>query len=310
LNLPKIKKTIFVTGGSGFIGSNIIEFFCDTATIIAPSHTQLDLLSQDAVNKFFKEHKIDYVIHCANFGGNRKSGDTIDIVEKNVRIFFNLIENSRYFDKFIHFGSGAEYDKSRPISKITETSFGERIPRDHYGFSKYLISKFIENSENIICLRLFGVFGKYEDYEYKFISNTILKNLLQLPIHIRQNVYFDWLYINDLVKILPYFLDHEPLYKMYNITPNKPLDLVTIANMINSYSTFKSEIIVDNPGLNNEYSGNNSRLLAHIGNFTFTEMHSALSELRKYYCSILPQIDSDTIRRDEYSKYCTIRLPS
>jgi len=307
--VPKIKKTIFVTGGSGFIGRNIKEFFYDAATIIAPTHAQLDLLSQDSLNKFFKEHKIDYVIHCANIGGNRKCGETIDIVEKNVRIFSNLVENSRYFEKFIHFGSGAEYDKSRPLSKINETSFGERIPPDHYGLSKYLISKYIENSEKIICLRLFGVFGKYEDYEYKFISNAILKNLLQLPIHIRQNVNFDWLYINDLMRILTYFLDHEPLYKMYNITPNEPLDLVTIAHIINSCSSFKSEIIIDTPGLNNEYSGNNSRLLAQTGNFTFTDMPRALSELRKYYCSILPQIDSDAIKKDEYSKYCTIKLP-
>ena len=232
------KKTIFVTGASGFIGRNITEFFRDTATIIAPSHAQLDLLSQDAVNKFFKEREIDYVIHCANIGGNRKCRDTIDIVEKNVRIFFNLVENSRYFDKFIHFGSGAEYDKSRPLTQITETSFGERIPIDSYGFSKFSISKFIENSENIVCLRLFGVFGKYEDFEYKFISNAILKNLLQLPIRIRQNVFFDWLYIDDLMRIIPYFFDNEPRYKIYNITPGKPIDLVTIG----SYGQFVFKI--------------------------------------------------------------------
>lgn len=308
--MPKIEKTIFVTGASGFIGKNITEFFRDNATIIAPSHAKLDLLSQDAVNKFFKEHEINYVIHCANVGGNRKCGETVDIVEKNIRIFFNLVENSRYFDKFIHFGSGAEYDKSRPISQITEASFGERIPIDNYGFSKYSISKFIENSENIVCLRLFGVFGKYEDFEYKFISNAILKNLLQLPIHIRQNVFFDWLYINDLMRILPYFIDHESRYKTYNIASGKPLDLINIGHIVNSCSTFTSEIIVDTPGLNNEYSGDNSRLLAQTGNFQFTSMTESISELMEYYSSILPQIDSDVIKRDEYARYCSIKLSS
>lgn len=308
--MPENKKSIFVTGASGFIGRNFIEFFRDTATIIAPSHAQLDLLSQDSINTFFKEHEIDYVIHCASIGGNRKCREKIDTVEKNSRIFFNLVENSRYFDKFIHFGSGAEYDKSRPLSQINETSFGEHIPIDDYGFSKYSISKFIEKSENMICLRLFGVFGKYEDFEYKFISNAILKNLLQLPIHIRQNVYFDWLYINDLMRIIPYFFDHEPRSKIYNITPGKPLDLVTIGHMINSCSTQPSEIIVDISGLNNEYSGDNSRLLAQTGNFQFTPMPEAISELMEYYRSILPQIDPDVIIRDEYARYCTIKSSS
>jgi GDP-L-fucose synthase len=298
-------KTLFVTGGTGFIGRNILEYFRDMATVIAPTHTHLDLLSQDAVDTLFREHVIDYVIHCANIGGNRKCRDPMDSVGRNTRIFFNLLENSRHFEKLIHFGSGAEYDKRRPLSRIPETSFGERIPVDDYGFSKYLISKYIEKSDNCVCLRLFGVFGKYEDYDYKFISNALVKNLLRMPIHIRQNVYFDWLCINDLMKIVAHFIEHDSPQRAYNITPGNPLDLVTIATIINQKSAFKSEIIVETPGLNHEYSGDNTRLLTQLGNFQFTPMSSALSDLREYYISVLPQIDSDAIKRDEYAQYCS-----
>ncbi len=302
-----MKKTIFVTGGTGFIGRNIIEFFNEKVTVIAPPHSQLDLLSQKDVTKFFQNNEIDYVIHCANIGGNRKYNNQNDIVEKNLRIFFNLIENSRYYEKLIHFGSGAEYDKGRPLNKVKEAAFGERIPIDDYGFSKYLISKFIEKSQNTVCLRLFGVFGKYEDYEYKFISNAIVKNLLKLPILIRQNVFFDWIYINDLVRILPFFLYHELKYKTYNITSGKPLDLITIANFINESSTFHSDIVVEVTGLNNEYTGDNSRLITQIGKFNFTPIPSAIQELREYYYSILLNINTEKIIRDEYAKYCKIK---
>ena len=299
-------KTLFVTGETGFIGRNIIEYFRDTNTVIAPTHAQLDLLSQDAVDTFFREYNIDYVIHCANTGGNRKCHGPADSVSRNARIFFNLLGNSRHFEKLIHFGSGAEYDKRRPLLRIPETSFGERIPADDYGFSKYLISQYIEKSDNCVCLRLFGVFGKYEDYEYKFISNAIVKNLLQMPIRIRQNVYFDWLYINDLMKIVAHLIEHDSPYRTYNITPGSPLDLVAIANMINQNPAFKSEIRVETSGLNNEYSGNNTRLLTQIGNFQFTSMSRAISELREYYTSIISQIDSDSILRDEYAQYCRV----
>jgi len=300
-------KTLFVTGGSGFIGRNIIEYFRDTVTIIAPTHAQLDLLSQDAVDTFFREQEIDYVIHCANIGGNRKCPGPADSIAQNTRIFFNLVGNSRHFERFIHFGSGAEYDKRRSLSRIPETSFGERIPVDDYGFSKYLISKYIERSENSVCLRLFGVFGKYEDYEYKFISNALVKNLLRMSVNIRQNVNFDWLYINDLMKIVKHFIDHDSPYRAYNITPGRPLDLVTIADMINRGSGSPSEIIIETPGMNNEYSGNNERLLTQVGNFPFTPMPAAISELREYYSTILPQIDPKSIQRDEYARYCSVR---
>lgn len=301
------EKTVFITGGSGFIGKNLVESLRQTMTVHAPSHADLDLLSQDAVSKFFKEHDIDYVIHCANVGGNRKCPGPVDSVGRNTRIFFNLVENSQYYEKLVHLGSGAEYDKNRPLFRIGEDALGESIPQDDYGFSKYLISKYIEKTENCVCLRLFGVFGRYEDYEYKFISNALLKNYLKMPISIRQNVLFDWLYIDDLTKIISCFLGRNTHYRAYNITPGQPIDLISISKMINDGSPFKSEIIVENPGMNHEYSGNNERLITEIGGFRFTPFSDALSALRSYYASIMPRIDADAIRRDEFARYCVIR---
>lgn len=300
------QKTIFITGANGFIGKNIREYFHNKAILLTPRHSQLDLSSQEDVNKFFKEHEIDYVIHCANIGGNRKSIESKDNIEKNIRMFFNLAENSRYFDKMIHLGSGAEYDKSRPLKKISEISFGERIPLDDYGFSKYVVSKFIEKSENIICLRLFGVFGKYEDYEYKFISNAIVKNIFQIPIRIRQNAYFDWVYINDLLEIIPNFLNHNSVYKVYNITPSIRTDLFTIAQTVNFCSSIPSDIIIDATGLNNEYTGNNSRLMDHLRHFQFTPMSTAISELTSYYNAFSNTLNPDIIKKDEYIQKCKI----
>jgi GDP-L-fucose synthase len=127
-----------------------------------------------------------------------------------------------------------------------------------------------------------------------------------MPIRIRQNVNFDWLYISDLMKIVEHFIDHDSPDRAYNITPGRPLDLVTIADMINKNSAFPSEIIIEIAGLNNEYSGNNDRLLTRIGNFPFTPMQRAISELREYYSSILSRIDADAIWRDEYARYCIV----
>ena len=194
-------KNLFVTGSKGFVGRNTVEFFKGNYNILAPDHKELNLLCQEDVNNFFEDNEIDYVIHCASVGGNRKYDDSPEVVEKNVRMFFNIAENRKHFKKMIHLGSGAEYSKGSMPSNVKENYFGKFIPEDYYGFSKYVISKYIENLDNnkkmgnIYCLRLFGVFGPFEDYTYKFISNSILKNFLQLPITIMQNVYFDWIYI-------------------------------------------------------------------------------------------------------------------
>ena len=102
--MSEYQKTLFVTGSKGFIGRNTVEYFKKYYKILAPDHSELDLLYQEDVNKFFKEHKIDYVIHCASVGGNRTKDDGPEVVEKNVRMFFNLAENKEYFKKMIHLG--------------------------------------------------------------------------------------------------------------------------------------------------------------------------------------------------------------
>ncbi|WP_421908322.1 NAD-dependent epimerase/dehydratase family protein [Methanolacinia petrolearia] len=300
-------KTIFITGSSGFIGKNLSEHFKDKYNIVAPAHKEQDLLSEKEVRTFFRDNDIDYVIHCANIGGNRKYCGTSNVVGDNLRMFFNIADNSGHFERLINFGSGAEYDKTRDLRSVREDEFGEYVPRDDYGFSKYCISKYIGEYSNFFCLRLFGVFGRYEDYEYKFISNAVVKNLLHMPVTIRQNVNFSWLYIKDLFPVVEYFLAKDPEFAFYNVTPPENLDLVSVAREINSVSDYKSDIIVENEGMNLDYSGSNERLAAEIEKLRFTPFDSALKELTGYYKSILPTIDMDTILQDSYASGCRIK---
>src|SRR3989339_1097632 len=223
------KKTIFITGAGGFIGRNLEERFSKKYKLLTPGHKELDLLDEKAVENFFKKNKIDVVINCAVIGGSRKEEHVDTSLSGNLRIFFNLLKNKSKYKKMIHFGSGAEYDKSRPIIKVKETDLGKTIPKDEYGFFKYICSKYIEKETNIVCIRIFGMFGKYEDFRLRFISNAIVNSLKGLPITMNQNVFFDYMYINDFVKIVDYFISHETKNKFFNIGTGKKIDILTIA---------------------------------------------------------------------------------
>lgn len=281
--MERVKKNVLVTGANGFIGKNLCEYLNDKYNLLAPLRTELDILDESKVDKYFKKNKIDIVLHTAVVGGSRKEEQTDLALSQNLRMFFNLLKNKKHFKKMIYLGSGAEYDKTKPIVDVKEEDFGKTIPKDEYGFFKYVCSKYIEEQNNIVCLRIFGLFGKYEDYRYRFISNAICQNLSNFPITINQNVLFDYIFIDDFVKIVDYFINNEVKYKFYNIGTGKKIDLLTIANLINNIADRKSEIIVKNSGLNNEYTCNNERLMNELGGFKFSQIKSSVKSLFDWY---------------------------
>ncbi|OGK61892.1 hypothetical protein A3G65_03835 [Candidatus Roizmanbacteria bacterium RIFCSPLOWO2_12_FULL_37_7b] len=282
----EVKRTILLTGASGYIGRNIVEQLGEKYRFLTTRHKELELLDTSAVDGYFRNHIIDVVIHTAVVGGSRPGEHVAGALEQNLRIFFNIIRNQHRYKKLIVFGSGAEYDKSRPLRKIREGDFGKRIPQDEYGFFKFAESRYIECLENTVILRIFGIFGKYEDYALRFISNAMVKNILSLPITMYQNVYFDYVYIKDFVRIVDYFITHKAKKKFYNIGRGRKIDLITLAKKINRISDQPSKIIIKNPGLNKEYTCDNTQLMKEIKHFVFTDFDKSLLELYEYYKGI------------------------
>lgn len=286
---------ILLTGGSGFIGKNFFEHYRDEYDLLAPSHQELDLTNTNQVNNFFKKNSIDLVLHCASIGGKRNDNDDSNTFEQNLKIFFNIVRQQDKFKKMIHLGSGAEYNKSKNIYQVKEDDFDKSVPQDKYGFYKYVCSKYIQNSDKIYCLRLFGVFGKYEDYRVKFISNLICKYILKLPLTMIQDACFSYVYIDDLIKILKYFINKKPKHKFYNIGPNKKNSLLSLAKKINQLDNYSLEIIIQKKGFNKEYSCNNSRLRKEIKNFNFQRIDTSIKNLYLWYKNNIKSININSL---------------
>ena len=104
---------------------------------------------------------------------------------------------------------------------MKEQYFDRHIPVDQYGLSKYVMAKSIDSLDNVIDLRVFGCFGPHEDWEIRFISNAICKALYGLPISIRKNVFFDYLWVDDLVRIVGNVSRDRMRQKHYNACTGK-----------------------------------------------------------------------------------------
>ncbi len=277
---------ILVTGGNGFIGRNIKEsYLSQKYTIVAPSRLELDCSDDKSVEDYFKSNSFDVVIHSAAKAGHRNAIDTSNLFLTNSRMIFNLLKHQDSWGKLLNMGSGAIYDMQNYIPKMQESYFGTHIPKDEHGYNKYILGKMLPSLNHVYDFRIFGIFGKYEDYAIRFISNAICKSIFDLPITLRQDRKFDYLDINDLMPVLDHFITHNPSEKSFNITPDNSIELLKIAQLVKSISQKDIEIKVAQDGLGMEYSGNNSLLHTEIKDLEFTPIEKSIEDLYNWYIS-------------------------
>ncbi len=278
-------KNILLTGGSGFIGRNILEsFLAEKYRIIAPRHSELELTDDGVVRDFFKKEKIDVVVHSAVKPGHRNAKDPTNLFYTDSRMFFNIVRNAGFYDKLIVLSSGSVYDMARQdLHKVSEDYFDALVPLDEHGFFRYMSARFMEHMDKAVELRIFGIFGKYEDYAIRFISNAACKAVFGLPITLRQNRLFDYIYIDDLMPALDHFIENAASHKAYNITPDESHELLGLAGIVREVSGKDLPILVDREGMGLEYAGDNSRLRAEVPGLSFTPVEEAIRRLYAWY---------------------------
>ena len=275
-------KRILLTGGSGFIGRNLRESFLkDCYEIFAPSHAELDITDTASVDMYFRKYEFDAILHTAVKPGHRNAPDHSQLFYTNVRMFENLARHRDRFGRFINFGSGAVYDVAANNAGVIEEDRFVRMGKDEHSFCKYVVAKRIEALPGFVDLNIFGIFGKYEDYAIRFISNAICKSLFGLPITLRQNRRFSYLDVNDLPAILKNFIENDVTYSSYNVVPNGFVELRSIADYVASIGGV--EVCVASEGYGLDYYGSNARLKAEFGNIVFTPLQNSIDTLYKWY---------------------------
>ena len=273
-------EKILILGGTGFIGKSLKELFLkdqEQYEIFSPTRKQLNIIKYEECYSYLKKIKPDIIIHASV---------DINSVENSVGMLNNILSNKRFFGKLIFLGSGGEYNPRlyQPLMKedFTKNSY----PENGYYLSKFICGREIEFSEikDIFNLRIFGIYGPFELYQKRFISNNICRVLSGLPISLNRDMNFDYLYINDLFKIIKIFINNNGLnYKTYNVCSGKPIKLSYLANQIKEIMNVKKEVIIKNKGLNPEYSGDPSRLIKEIGNYSFIKHSDSIKEMVNFF---------------------------
>jgi len=284
---------VLVIGGTGFIGKNLLEAFSGAYRLSAPPRSELDIYDGAAVEAYLRENYFDIILNASDY--RPQPGKIVDgqkMAASRLRGFCNLIRCKNLYGKMIFFGSGAEYGRELPICNIAEDAFDRIIPQDEYGFCLHTMTRFAMLAGGIVNLRLFGIFGKYEQWRTRFISGAVCKALYGYPITIRQNTYFDFLSVDDLTQMVKWAMHNQTNHCHYNAVSGRRYSLLELAELVREITGADVPIFIAREGMGKEYTASNVRISKEMGGFDAQPMRESIKNLCCYYKENIDQIDS------------------
>ena len=240
-------KKILFTGGNGFIGRQIIPLLeRDGYEVVRPRSTQVRLeVDHEVATLFENGQRYDAIIHGAIVGGRRDIDDSAKVLETNLRMFETFYKYAiKSTSMFINLDSGASYGRPSSVPEPTPRNFGDVIPNDPYGLSKYIIAKRVMSSSIGVNLRVFGCFGVHEE-STRFFNTNINNYIDHKPIRLFKDRKIDFIYANDLYKIIKYHLDGNYAPVDMNCVYSQKYMLSDIAKIINRMGDHKVDVIVE-----------------------------------------------------------------
>lgn len=224
------KSSILVTGGAGFIGSNLCEYFLSKGHRVRcldnfatghrhnlkdfVNHPNFKLVEGDIRNLSDCEKAVqgvDYVLHQAALGSVPRSiKDPITTNEVNVSGFLNMLVASRdaQVKRFVYAASSSTYGDSQGLPKVEEV-IGK--PLSPYAITKYVNELYADIFSRTygletIGLRYFNVFGRKQDPKgaYAAVIPKFVLQLMQLEspvINGDGNYSRDFTYIDNVIQM-------------------------------------------------------------------------------------------------------------
>jgi nucleoside-diphosphate-sugar epimerase len=226
-----------LTGGTGYLASNLIKHFTSEKVFILDRTVKLDRITiqkenflekpLELINKDDLPSDLEAVIHtsyCKNINSEIIFFELLKQINPNIRIIF-FSSSAVYGDLF---------DTEKKFFKTSDTP----SPINYYGKYKLSLENFIKNTfHNFQILRISNPYGKEFEIKgvYQLFKNQIKKSLetnYQASFTINypraQTMFRDMIFIDDAIKQIVSILQNKES-GIYNISSGKPLYLEQIA---------------------------------------------------------------------------------
>lgn len=270
-------KTVLVTGGAGFIGSNLIKELLsgNKYRVIAVDNFdgaydikykkehlkpfiehknfvfyQNDILDMEAMRKIFEKEKLEWVVHLAAKTDTRKAVADPYIYESvNIRGTINLLELAKDYGikNFIFASSSSVYGNS--ASAPFKEDDPHSLPISPYGATKKAGELFVYSychnfGLNAVCLRFFNAYGENNrpDMVPYIWTDKILRGE-EIEMSGQGSRKRDYTYVGDTVLAIIKAMEIKNIgFEILNIGCGKPYSLKELLAMIEKVIGEKAKI--------------------------------------------------------------------
>lgn len=259
---------IYIAGHKGLVGSAIVRRLkcAGFENLILRTRSELDLLSQQAVNDFFNKEKPEYVfLAAAKVGGIYANAKyPADFIYDNLLIEANIIHASMIsgVKKLMFLGSSCIYPKFAP-QPINEDALltGSLEPTNNaYAIAKIAGIKMCQayNAQygtNFISVMPTNLYGPGDNYslENSHVMPAMIRKFHEAKINNNKSVTLwgtgsprrEFMHVDDLAGACLFLMEKYNASRIVNIGTGEDIKISELAEIIKNITGFNGEIIWD-----------------------------------------------------------------